>query len=87
MRQKGNDTDMSEIKVKKTDILDDEDAALFEKRESIMLTPENAVFSRSEGGLISLNIVNAGGEPEHFERVVVLRSFPITDPDDYIAIP
>ena len=77
---------MAETKVKKTDILDDEDAGLFEKRESIMLTPENAVFSRSEGGLISLDIINAGGEPEHFERVVVLRSFPITDPDDYIAI-
>ena len=77
---------MAETKAKKTDVLSDEDAALFEKRESIMLTPENAKFYRSEGGLISLDIINAKGETEHFERVVVLRSFPITDPDDYIAI-
>lgn len=77
---------MAETKLKKTDVLSDEDAALFEKRESIMLTPENATFFRSEGGLISLDIINAKGEEEHFERVVVLRSFPITDPDDYIAI-
>lgn len=75
----------AEIK-KKTDVLADEDAALFEKRESIMLTPDNATFFHSEGGLISLDITNAAGAREHFERVVVLRAFPITEPDDYIVI-
>ena len=77
---------MSEVKTKNPAAETDEDAALFQKRESIMLTPENAVFSRSEGGLISLDVTRADGEREHFERVVVLRSFPITDPDEYIAV-
>ncbi|MBR6709620.1 MAG: DUF1854 domain-containing protein [Clostridia bacterium] len=63
-----------------------EDDALFEKRESIRLTPENVVFTRSEGNLISLDVTGPSGEKEHFERVVVLRSFPITDPDEYIVI-
>ena len=77
---------MAETKVQNPAAENDEDAALFEKRESVMLTPENAVFSRSEGGLISLDLTGPGGESEHFERVVVLRSFPITDPDEYIAV-
>lgn len=77
---------MAETKVQNPAAENDEDAALFEKRESVMLTPENAVFSRSEGGLISLDLTGPDGENEHFERVVVLRSFPITDPDEYIAV-
>lgn len=64
----------------------DADEPLFEKRESVRLTPENAVFSRSGGNLISLDLTGASGEIEHFERVVVLRAFPITEPDEYIAV-
>ncbi len=57
----------------------------FEKRISVDLTPKNACFARSEGGLISLTLT-ANGKTESFERVVVIRSFPITNPDEYISV-
>lgn len=68
------------------DILSEDDEDIFSKRHSIDLTPENAVFKRSAGDLVSLEIVNENGEKEFFERVIVIRSFPITDPDAFISI-
>ncbi len=59
---------------------------LFKHRESINLTPENAWFSASVGGLISLKIKNAEGETEEFERVVIRRSFPVTAPDEFLSV-
>ncbi len=59
---------------------------LFKHRESINLTPENAWFSASAGGLISLKIKNAEGETEEFERVVIRRSFPVTAPDEFLSV-
>ncbi len=59
---------------------------LFKHRESIDLTPENAWFSASVGGLISLKIKNAEGETEEFERVVIRRSFPVTAPDEFLSV-
>ena len=62
---------------------------LFERRESVRLTPENAVFTRSEGGLISLNLSHPEApekEEEFFERVIPLRGFPITDPEQFISV-
>ena len=59
---------------------------LFKHRESIDLTPENAWFSPSEGGLISLRIINAEGVEETFERVVLRRSFPISAPDEFLSV-
>lgn len=67
---------------------------MFHKRKSVNLTPENARFYRSEGGLISLSLSHRGetdddGNPladETFERVVVIRSFPVSNPDEYISI-
>ena len=49
---------------------------LFKRRVSINMTTENSWFSASTGGLISLKIINAEGEEEFFERVVLRRSFP-----------
>lgn len=75
--------------VKKTaTVQDDTDkaASIFEHRKSIPLTPDNAHFSRSEGGLISLRLITEESGEEFFERVVIVRSFPITDPDMYISI-
>ncbi len=77
---------MAETKLQTPPSVEDEEAVLFDGRESVMLTPQNACFSRSSGGLISLELTDATGEKAFFERVVVLRSFPITDPDDYIVI-
>ena len=59
---------------------------LFKHRVSINLTPENAWFSPSAGGLISLKIINAEGEEESFERVVIRRSFPVTSPDEFLSV-
>ena len=59
---------------------------MFKHRESINLTPDNAWFTPSVGGLISLKIINAEGEEEFFERVVIRRSFPVTAPDEFLSV-
>jgi len=61
---------------------------LFEnERKSIALTPENAVFKRSQGGLISLDLKNAEEDKEEFfERIVIFRCFPITNPDEFLSV-
>ena len=67
--------------------LDDSDIVeLFEHRVSIDLTPENARFTRSGGGLISLEVTQPSGKVEFFERIVPVRAFPISAPDTFIAI-
>lgn len=65
---------------------DDVDAdELFKRRQSIDLTPENARFTRSKGGMISLEIDGAEGV-ESFERVIVLRSFPVSAPYEFLSV-
>ena len=59
----------------------DKDKDLFKHRVSIDLTPENAVFTRSSGNLISLSVTQPSGEVEFFERIVPVRSFPISSPE------
>ncbi len=61
------------------------DLDLFKKRRSVRLLPENAKFSLSDGGLLSLTLTGETGV-ESFERVVAVRSFPITEPNSFIAI-
>lgn len=61
------------------------DTDIFGKRISVDLTPRNAIFSKSDGGLISMTLIKNGTE-EHFERVVPVRAFPITEPDSFISI-
>ena len=64
----------------------EEEKDIFAKRQSIALTKENAKFTRSGGGLISLELKNHNGETKFFERIVPVRAFPITDPDCFISI-
>jgi hypothetical protein len=79
-------------KKEKKDILDeidggdDGDLILENQRESIPLTPKNSHFYRSKGNLISLELTAEGKEPEVFERVVMLRSFPVTNPDEFLSV-
>ena len=68
------------------DYTDEEIEAMFNKRESVPLTKENARFFLSEGGLVSLELKNEDGNTETFERVVIIRSFPVSNPDEYISI-
>ena len=76
---------MEENKVVSADNAEEE-VDIFYKRPSVTLTVENARFFRSRGGLISLELKGDNGESEVFERVVAIRSFPITDPDAFISI-
>jgi len=62
--------------------LENEDFLLENERISIPLDMENALFTRSAGGLISLQIKDG----EFFERVVPFRCFPVTNPDEFISI-
>ena len=59
---------------------------LFEKRVSVALTPKNAAFTRSVGGLLSLTLTKEDGTTEEFERIIPVRAFPITDPNSFICI-
>ena len=59
---------------------------LFKRRPSVDLTPQNAHFVPSKGCMISLTREHEEGEPEFFERVVVMRSFPITAPDEFLSV-
>ncbi len=76
---------MSDIK-KKDELLDDGLEDLIQKRKSVPLTPDNAHFYRSEGGLVSLTLTHEDGEKEIFERVAIFRAFPITVPDEFLSV-
>lgn len=60
--------------------------ALFAKRESVDLNKQNARFSLSDGGLISLELSLPGKEKEFFERVVIIRAYPITNPYEFLVV-
>jgi len=60
---------------------------LFEpSRISIDLTPDNIKFIRSPGNLISIDFINHKGEKEFLERIVIFRSFPITNPNEFLSV-
>ena len=83
------DKNPSEKKEKKDildELIDEGDLILKDRRESVPLTPENAKFAKSKGGLISLTLKHEDGTEEYFERVIVLRAFPITNPDEFISV-
>ena len=67
---------------------DDGDLILDDIRVSIPLTAQNARFFRSQGGLVSLELSHAdeGKDPEIFERVMILRAFPVTNPDEFLCV-
>ena len=74
-----------------TTVDDEEDeelstAELFNRRQSVPLTPENARFSHSAGNLIALELTKENGETEYFERVIIRRSFPITAPEEFLSV-
>jgi hypothetical protein len=51
-----------------------------------MITEENSVFSRTEGGFVSLKYTKDDGEIKVYNRVSIHRCFPYSDPDRYISI-
>lgn len=60
--------------------------ALFAKRESIDLNPQNTRFFPSEGGLVSMELTTKNGDKEQFERVIILRTYPVTNPDELLSV-
>ncbi len=77
-----------EENIEMTDLLDlkefDEEALARESEEVLemrFLTPENAVFTRTEGGFLALKT----GDKE-YERVGVYLTFPLTGPEEFISI-
>ena len=69
---------------KKQNIKEEDD--LFAHRISIDLTPENARFTPSGGNLISLEVTQPSGDVEFFERIVPVRAFPVSSPNEFISI-
>lgn len=82
---KADETKEASAKEEKKDEDDIDPDELFKRRVSIDLSPENAKFTRSEGGMISLELDGPEGH-EVFERVIVLRSFPVTAPDEFLSV-
>lgn len=76
------------------DLLDlqefDEEALKKESEELLemhILTGENAEFSRTEGGFISLKIKETQeAEAREYARVGVYLTFPLTNPEEFISI-
>lgn len=46
----------------------------------------NAVFKRTEGGFASLDYTDKEGKVQHYDRIGVYRTFPMTNPDIFISI-
>ena len=53
--------------------------------EGLNLTPDNASFYPSNGGLVSLSVTH-NEKTAVFERICLVRAFPISDPDEYISV-
>ena len=76
---------MATVTQEKKDLQDQEND-LFAHRVSLDLTPENAKFTPSGGNLISLEITQPDGTVEFFERIVPVRAFPVSSPNEFISI-
>lgn len=50
------------------------------------LNKDNAVFARTEGGFASLDYTDKEGKVQHYDRVGVYRTFPMSNPDIFISI-
>ncbi len=45
------------------------------------ITPENAVFEKTEGGFLSMKF-----DDKDYDRILAYRAFPFTEPDKFISI-
>ena len=53
---------------------------------SAYLDPESLRFHRSRGGLLALTLTSPEGEETTYDRVIVLRAFPLTSPEEYLSV-
>ncbi len=68
------------------DILEQEKKAVADMIAIRSITPDNAVFERTEGGFVRLRYTAPDGTMREFPRVSIHRCFPFSDPDHYISV-
>ena len=68
------------------DNADDGDLILEDTRVSVDITADNTHFKRSPSGLVSLELTRPDGTVEEFERVVAVRCFPVTNPQEFVSV-
>ena len=78
MSNKNNTTDLLNLKEFDEEALKIESEELLEMH---LMTSENATFSRTEGGFVSLKT----GDKE-YARVGIYLTFPLTNPEEFISI-
>ena len=78
MSNNNNTTDLLNLKEFDEEALKKESEELLEMH---LLTSENATFSRTEGGFVSLK---TGGK--EYARVGIYLTFPLTNPEEFISI-
>lgn len=83
---KGKENEAIEAALEAEEEEDDGDLILEDARVSVDITADNTVFRRSPSGLISLTLTHPDGKVEEFERVIAVRCFPVTNPNEFISI-
>ncbi|MDD2362015.1 MAG: DUF1854 domain-containing protein [Oscillospiraceae bacterium] len=68
------------------DVLEQQKQAVEDIISVRLITDENAVFSRTDGGFVSLTFTGEDGKTVEYNRVAVHRCFPHSDPNHYISI-
>ena len=83
---KGKENEAIEAALEAEEEEDDGDLILEDTRVSVDITAENAAFKRSPSGLVSLTLTRPDGTTEEFERVVAVRCFPVTNPQEFVSV-
>ena len=83
---KGKENEAIEAAMEAEEEEDDGDLILEDTRVSVEITAENTKFKRSPSGLVSLELTRPDGKIEEFERIVAIRCFPVTNPQEFVSV-
>ena len=83
---KGKENEAIEAAMEAEEEEDDGDLILEDTRVSVEITAENTKFKRSPSGLVSLELTRPDGTVEEVERVVAVRCFPVTNPQEFVSV-
>ena len=83
---KGKENEAIEAAMEAEEEEDDGDLILEDTRGSVEITAENTKFKRSPSGLVSLELTRPDGKIEEFERIVAIRCFPVTNPQEFVSV-
>ena len=83
---KGKENEAIEAAMEAEEEEDDGDLILEDTRVSVEITAENTKFKRSPSGLVSLELTRPDGKIEEFERIVAIRCFPVTNPQEFVPV-